>query len=86
LTGCSVKDLAVAQLPVVMGVITMAATTLLARTLLSDLSPAVLRLGATVLVGAVTYVSFMLLVARRTVVADLRMLLQELRRDQREPA
>ena len=85
LTGCSVKDLAVAQLPVVMGVIAMAATTLMAKHLLSDVSPAVLRLGATILVGAATYTSFMLLVARRTVVADLRMLLRELRRDQPEP-
>jgi len=86
LTGCGVKDLAIAQFPVVMGVLAMAATALVARKLLSDLSPAALRLGATILVGAVTYVSFMLVVARRTVVADLRMLLQELRRDQREPA
>jgi ABC-type cobalamin transport system permease subunit len=80
-----VKDLAVAQLPVVMGVIAMAATTLMAKHLLSDVSPAVLRLGATILVGAATYTSFMLLVARRTVVADLRMLLRERRRDQPEP-
>jgi O-antigen/teichoic acid export membrane protein len=86
LTGCGVRDLAIAQLPVVMGMVAMAATTLLARKLLSDLSQAVLRLGATILVGALTYVSFMLVVARRTVVADLRMLLQELRRDQRVPA
>jgi O-antigen/teichoic acid export membrane protein len=67
LTGCGVRDLAIAQLPVLMGVLAMAATTLLARKLFSDLSPAVLRLGATVLVGAVTYVGFMLVVARRTV-------------------
>ena len=86
LTGCGVKDLAIAQLPVVMGVVAMAATTLLCRKLLADLSPAVLRLAATILVGAVTYVGFMLIVARRTVVADLQRLLQELRRDQREPA
>ena len=85
LTGCSVKDLAVAQLPVVMGVIAMAVTTLMAKKLLADVSPAVLRLGATIAVGAATYTGFMLLVARRTVVADLRMLLRELRRDEPEP-
>jgi hypothetical protein len=63
----------------------MAVTTLMAKKLLVDVSPAVLRLGATIAVGAATYTGFMLLVARRTVVADLRMLLRELRRDEPEP-
>jgi len=86
LTGCGLKEIAIAQLPVVLGVVAMAAATLVAKQLFSDLSPAVLRLAATVLVGAVTYVSFMLLVARRTVVADLRMLLRELKENAPERA
>lgn len=79
-TGCSVKDLARAQLPIVFGVIVMAAVVLGVRWLLADLTSGLLRLGGTVLVGVVTYVSFMLLVARRTAVADLRLVVQELRR------
>jgi O-antigen/teichoic acid export membrane protein len=79
ITGVGPLDLLRAQLPVLAAVAFMAGAVLLVQWSLTDVSGAAVRLAAAVAAGAVAYAGWMLVTARRTVLADLRALLRELR-------
>ncbi len=78
-TGIGVRDVLAAQLPVVAGVAFMACCVLTVQWLLRDDPRTAARLTAAIATGAAAYTGWMLLTARRTVLADLRGLWLELR-------
>jgi O-antigen/teichoic acid export membrane protein len=79
LTGIGPLQLLRAQLPVLGAVALMTAAVLLAQWALGDTAPAAVRLAVAIAVGAVAYAGYMLAAGRRTVLADLRGLLRELK-------
>ena len=81
LTGIGLLDLWRAQRPIVGAVLFMSACVLAVRWALSD-AEAWLRLGLTIATGVVVYAGVLLALARDTVLADLRLLLRQLRRGQ----
>ncbi len=79
LTGVGLADLVGAQLPVLAATAFMAAVVLAGQWCLRAAGPIGLRLGLTIALGAVAYGGFLGLVARKTVLADLRLFLRELK-------
>jgi O-antigen/teichoic acid export membrane protein len=79
LTGVGPLALLRAQLPVLGAVGFMTAAVLLTQWALTGAVPAGGRLAASITVGAIAYAGWMLAAGRRTVLADLRALLRELK-------
>jgi O-antigen/teichoic acid export membrane protein len=79
LTGVGPLTLLRAQLPVLGAVAFMAVAVLLVQWALAGVTFAGARLAATVAVGAVAYAGWMLVAGRRTVLADLRAILREIK-------
>ena len=78
-TGIGVVDVLRAQLPVLAGVAVMTGGVLALQWHLRDDPRVAVRLVAAIATGIATYAGWMLLTARRTVLADLRSLWLELR-------
>jgi O-antigen/teichoic acid export membrane protein len=78
-TGIGVRDVLRSQLPVLAGVACMVCCVLAIEWVLRDDERIVLRLIAAIATGVATYTAWMLLTARRTVLADVRGLWLELR-------
>jgi O-antigen/teichoic acid export membrane protein len=78
-TGVGPLALLRAQVPVLGAVAFMTAIVLLVQWAVGASVPAGARLAAAIVVGAVAYAGWMLVAGRRTVVADLRALLRELK-------
>ncbi len=79
LTGVGPLDLLRAQLPVLGAVGLMAVAVLAVQWALADSAHAGVRLAVSIAAGAAAYAGWMLAAGRRTVLADLRALLRELK-------
>jgi teichuronic acid exporter len=77
--GFRLRDLLIAQAPVVGATLFMAVVVLTAQWLLADLDSIPVRLGLTIGAGIAAYVGFALVFARHTVLADLRAVWRDLR-------
>jgi O-antigen/teichoic acid export membrane protein len=78
-TGIGVRDVLATQLPVLAGVAFMTVCVLAVEWMLRDEPHAAIRLIAAIATGVTAYPGWMLMTARRTVLADLRGLWRELR-------
>src|SRR5262245_34595113 len=78
-TGVGLVGLLQVQAPILAAIACMTGAVLTVRWALADAEGTWLRLGASIAAGALSYAGWMLLVARRTVLADLRSLWSELR-------
>jgi O-antigen/teichoic acid export membrane protein len=79
LTGISLLDVARVQRPVILGLIVMAGVVVVAQWLLAACSTGC-RLPTTIAAGVLSYAGFMLVCARHSVLADVRLLLREFQR------
>jgi O-antigen/teichoic acid export membrane protein len=79
ITGVGPLALLRAQLPLAGAVLFMTAAVLATQAALAQADSVALRLGASITVGAVAYGGILLALARRTVLADLRVLWRELK-------
>ncbi len=79
LTGVGLTDLVGAQRPILAAVAFMAVVVLAGQWCLGEAGPVGLRLGLSIVLGAAAYGGCLMLFARKTVLADLRTLLHELK-------
>jgi O-antigen/teichoic acid export membrane protein len=77
--GFRLRDLLRVQAPVVGATLFMAVWVLAVQWLFADLDHSPLRLGLSIAVGVAAYSGFILVLARNTVIADLRAMWRELR-------